>query len=90
MPYLPSYPKKGKFLLVAKTKVKIVININININRSITTLNQHQQQEHREVGDALVALPKEGEIPPGGRLQFAVSCLLKGPGGKKHWSALET
>ena len=88
MPYLPSYPKKGKFPLVAKTKVKIVININININRSITTLNQHQQQEHREVGDALVALPKEGEIPPGGRLQFAVSCLLKGPGGKNievHW-----
>ena len=30
MPYLPSYPKKGKFLLVTKTKVKINIYININ------------------------------------------------------------
>ena len=30
MLYLP-YPKKGRFLLVAKTKVKININMNINI-----------------------------------------------------------
>ena len=28
---MPSYPKKGRFLLVAKTKVKISINMNINI-----------------------------------------------------------
>ena len=29
---MPSYPRKGRFPLVAKTKVKINININIKIN----------------------------------------------------------
>ena len=34
---MPSYPKNGKFLLVAKTKVKIKTNININIKINIDT-----------------------------------------------------
>ena len=34
---MPSYPKKGRFLLVAKTKVKINININKNIKTNIDT-----------------------------------------------------